>query len=135
MGAEKIISRLHPEKSWFLVIGRGFDSRHLHPSDPRERMFRLAGSSPSLTRGAIFVSIASIRERVRADGTRSFAVLWRDPETKRQSSLTYDENDARVAKHLLEATGGHTNEAARIADAFESTARPSSRPCRSTSTS
>lgn len=78
----------------------------------------LTGSSPSLTRGAIFVSMASIRERVRADGTRSFAVLWRDPDTKRQSSLTYDdENDARVAKHLLEVTGGHTDEAAQIADA------------------
>lgn len=62
--------------------------------------------------------MASIRERVRADGTRSFAVLWRDPDTKRQSSLTYDdENDARVAKQLLEVTGGHTDEAARIADA------------------
>jgi hypothetical protein len=45
-------------------------------------------------------------------------VLWRDPDTKRQSSLTYDdENDARVAKQLLEVTGGHTDEAARIADA------------------
>ncbi|WP_449385514.1 hypothetical protein [Cellulomonas soli] len=47
--------------------------------------------------------MASIRERRRRDGTRAFAVLWRDPETKRQSSLTYgDENGARVAKHLLE---------------------------------
>lgn len=64
------------------------------------------------------MSMASIRERIRADGTRSYAVLWRDPETKRQSSLTYDdENDARVAKHLLEVTGGHTDEAAQIADA------------------
>jgi len=29
-GAEKIHSALHPEKSWFTVSGRGFDSRHLH---------------------------------------------------------------------------------------------------------
>jgi len=29
-GAEKIRSALHPEKSWFTVSGRGFDSRHLH---------------------------------------------------------------------------------------------------------
>jgi len=29
-GAEKIQSALHPEKSWFIVSGRGFDSRHLH---------------------------------------------------------------------------------------------------------
>ena len=30
MGAEKLFSRLRPEKPWFHVIGRGFDSRHLH---------------------------------------------------------------------------------------------------------
>ena len=29
-GAEKSLSALHPEKSWSLVIGRGFNSRHLH---------------------------------------------------------------------------------------------------------
>ena len=29
-GAEKSHSALHPEKPWFLVIGRGFNSRHLH---------------------------------------------------------------------------------------------------------
>ena len=31
-GAEKSRSALHPEKPWFLVIGRGFNSRHLHHS-------------------------------------------------------------------------------------------------------
>jgi len=30
VGAEKIHHGLHPEKPWFHVIGRGFDSRHLH---------------------------------------------------------------------------------------------------------
>ena len=30
-GAEKLPSALRPEKSWDHVIGRGFDSRHLHP--------------------------------------------------------------------------------------------------------
>ena len=29
-GAEKVQSALHPEKLWSLVIGRGFNSRHLH---------------------------------------------------------------------------------------------------------
>lgn len=44
-------------------------------------------------------------------------MLWRDPDTGRQSSLTYDdENDAVVAKRLLEATGGHADEAAQIAE-------------------
>src|SRR5450830_400620 len=62
--------------------------------------------------------MASVRERRRSDGTRSFAVLWRDPETGRQTSLTYDdERDARVAKELIEAAGGHAAEAARIAEA------------------
>lgn len=62
--------------------------------------------------------MASIRERRRSDGTRSFAVLWRDPETGRQTSLTYDdEREARVAKELIEAAGGYAAEAARIAEA------------------
>ena len=64
--------------------------------------------------------MASIRERRRSDGTRSFALLWRDPETGRQTSLTYDdERDARVAKELIEAAGGHAAEAARIAEAIQ----------------
>ena len=64
--------------------------------------------------------MASIRERRRSDGTRSFALLWRDPETGRQTSLTYDdERDARVAKELIEAAGGHAAEAARIAEAIK----------------
>ena len=67
---------------------------------------------------AIFVSMASLRERRRADGTRSFAVLWRDPDTGRQTSLTYDdEREAKVVKELIEAAGGYATEAARIAEA------------------
>ncbi|MDM7856653.1 tyrosine-type recombinase/integrase [Cellulomonas alba] len=62
--------------------------------------------------------MASIRERRRSDGTRAYAVLWRDPDTGRQTSLTYDDrNDAVVALKLIEAAGGHAAEAARIADA------------------
>ncbi|MDQ0375940.1 tyrosine-type recombinase/integrase [Cellulomonas humilata] len=62
--------------------------------------------------------MASIRERRRRDGSRAFAVLWRDPDTGRQTSLTYDdERDATVAKQLIEAAGGYAAEAARIADA------------------
>ena len=45
-------------------------------------------------------------------------MLWRDPETGRQTSLTYDdEREARVARELIEAAGGHADEAARIAEA------------------
>jgi len=62
--------------------------------------------------------MASIRERRRANGTFSFAVLWRDPDTGRQASLTYDDQrDALVAKQLIEAAGGRAVEAARIAEA------------------
>ena len=62
--------------------------------------------------------MASIRERRRRDGTKAFAVLWRDPDTGRQTSLTYDDlRDATVARQLIEAAGGHAVEAARIADA------------------
>ena len=54
--------------------------------------------------------MASIRERRRGDGTRSFAVLWRDPDTGRQTSLTYDtERDATVARKLIEAAGGRVS--------------------------
>ena len=35
--AEKLHHGLHPENPWFHVIGRGFDSRHLHASDLRKR--------------------------------------------------------------------------------------------------
>lgn len=77
----------------------------------------LTRNSHSLTRMAIFVSMASIRERRRRDATRAFAVLWRDPDTGRQTSLTYDdERDAVVARQLIEAAGGYAVEAARIAD-------------------
>jgi len=45
-------------------------------------------------------------------------VLWRDPVTGRQTSLTNDDHrDAVVARQLIEAAGGHALEAARIADA------------------
>src|SRR5665648_901277 len=66
--------------------------------------------------------MASVRERRRSDGTRSFAVLWRDPDTGRQTSLTYDdERDARVARELIEAAGGRADEAARIAEGVRKT--------------
>ena len=64
--------------------------------------------------------MASIRERRRSDGTRAFAVLWRDPDTGRQTSLTYDDvRDATVAKKLIEAAGGYATEASRIAEALQ----------------
>jgi len=59
---------------------------------------------------AAFVCPAPVREGRRSDGTRSFAVLWRDPDAERQTSLTYDdERDARVARELIEAAGGRAD--------------------------
>ncbi|WP_298460263.1 site-specific integrase [uncultured Cellulomonas sp.] len=47
-------------------------------------------------------------------------MLWRDPETGRQTSLTYDdEREAIVAKKLIEAAGGYVAEANRIAEAIK----------------
>lgn len=60
--------------------------------------------------------MASLRERRRADGSTAYAVLWRDPRTGRQSSMTYaSRNEARVAMELLEAAHGHAKDAAEIA--------------------
>ena len=64
--------------------------------------------------------MASIRTRRRANGTASYAVLWRDPETGRQTSLTYDDKrQAVIALQLIEAAGGQAIEAARIAEAVQ----------------
>jgi len=58
---------------------------------------------------------------------QSFAVLWRDSDTDRPTSLMYDdERDARVAKELIEA--------ARIAAGVRSPARRCSGRSPSTST-
>ena len=66
--------------------------------------------------------MARSRERRRVDGTRAYAVLWRDPDTGRQTSLTYDDKrDATVACELIEAAGGHALEADRIAEGIRKT--------------
>ena len=66
---------------------------------------------------ATVLCMASVRERRRSDGTRSFAVRRRDPDTGRDSSPTYDdERHARVAKEPIETAGGHADGAARIAE-------------------
>ena len=52
-GAEKIHSALHPEKSWFTVSGRGFDSRHLHHHGHVALVIAMTGAR-SLDRGPVF---------------------------------------------------------------------------------
>ena len=48
--------------------------------------------------------MASVRERRRADGTRSFAVLWRDPETGRQLQVDTRSRKLRARFEALAAS-------------------------------
>lgn len=50
--------------------------------------------------------MASIRRRVRKDGSTSYAVLWRDADTQTQTSHTVEaEAEADILKRLLDANG------------------------------
>lgn len=59
--------------------------------------------------------MASIRERVQRSGATSWAVLWRDPDLGKQTSLTFDrESDAVTLKRILDANGQRFAIAERI---------------------
>ncbi len=48
--------------------------------------------------------MASVRKRVQKTGAASFAVLWRDPESGRQTSMTFPtEGEAEMLRRLLDA--------------------------------
>ncbi|MFJ4228402.1 tyrosine-type recombinase/integrase [Paenarthrobacter nicotinovorans] len=50
--------------------------------------------------------MASIRKRVRKDGSSSFMVVWRDPKIRKQQGITVDsEHEAETLKRLLDANG------------------------------
>ena len=50
--------------------------------------------------------MASIRKRIKRDGTASFMVLWRDPKSREQQGLTVaTEAEAETLKRLLDANG------------------------------
>jgi len=50
--------------------------------------------------------MASIRHIQRADGTTAFKVIWREAETKKQTSFTTDsDTEAELIKRLLDANG------------------------------
>lgn len=52
------------------------------------------------------LNVASIRERKRTDGTVSYAVLWRDADTGKQTSYQLsNEPEAQRFKRLVEANG------------------------------
>ncbi|MFH5879466.1 tyrosine-type recombinase/integrase [Arthrobacter sp. NA-172] len=50
--------------------------------------------------------MASIRVRVKLDGSKSYMVRWRDPKTRTQQGITFDnESEALTVKRLLDANG------------------------------
>lgn len=50
--------------------------------------------------------MAWIKERPRKSGAVSYAVMWRDPDSPRQESLTFhDEGEAQMLVRLLDANG------------------------------
>lgn len=66
--------------------------------------------------------MASIRERERKDGSVSWAVLWRERETGKQTSLTFHrESEAITLKRLLDANGDSFEVAQRILESAAST--------------
>lgn len=66
--------------------------------------------------------MASIRGRTRKDGSRVWQVLWRDADTGRQTSETYDsEQEAQLLRKFLTANGNSFRMAATAARAMRST--------------
>lgn len=60
--------------------------------------------------------MASIRKRVRKDGTFTWAVLWRDADTGKQTSRSLvSEADAKMLKDFLDANGQSFSMAAEAA--------------------
>ncbi|MFS2087633.1 tyrosine-type recombinase/integrase [Paenarthrobacter nicotinovorans] len=50
--------------------------------------------------------MASIRKRVKKDGSSSFMVVWRDPKIRKQQGITVDSaHEAETLKRLLDANG------------------------------
>lgn len=50
--------------------------------------------------------MVSIKREVRADGSTRHQVLWRDPETRKQRSQSFDDpSAAETLKNLLDADG------------------------------
>lgn len=50
--------------------------------------------------------MASIRERAQKSGATTWAVLWRDPDTGKQTSMSFNrESDAQTLKRILDANG------------------------------
>ncbi|MFI7483280.1 hypothetical protein ACH9EU_12815 [Kocuria sp. M1R5S2] len=67
--------------------------------------------------------MASIRELTRKDGTASWAVLWREASTGKQTSRTYlEQREAQALKDFLDANGNSFALAVQAAKRLRSTA-------------
>ncbi|GGG62737.1 site-specific integrase [Kocuria dechangensis] len=65
--------------------------------------------------------MASIRERVRKDGSTTWAVLWRDMDTGTQTSRTFDDRrEAQMLKDFLDANNNSFRLAVRVASELRS---------------
>lgn len=61
--------------------------------------------------------MASIRERLRKDGSITYTVLWRDPYTRKQESYATSEQEvARLIKRLLDENGQDWEATERLID-------------------
>ena len=59
--------------------------------------------------------MASIRERVKASGETSYAVIWRDTDTDKQTSMTRPtKGEAEELKRVIEANGNSLNAVERF---------------------
>lgn len=66
--------------------------------------------------------MASIRKRKKKDGSITWAVLWRDPDTGKQTSRSLaTEADAKILKDFLDANGNSFALAAEAASRLNST--------------
>ncbi|MGW3992335.1 tyrosine-type recombinase/integrase [Amycolatopsis sp. NPDC004772] len=64
--------------------------------------------------------MASIERRTRSDGTLAYRVVWRDPDTKKKDSLTFeDETEAERAVKFLNANGQRLSDAIRAMKAIK----------------
>lgn len=72
----------------------------------------------------MITAMASIMERTRKNGSPSFTVRWRDPQTKRAQGITFDSRgEAETLKRLLE-TNGNSFEIAQHAIVQSSSTTP-----------
>jgi len=85
-----------------------FESHLGHVFSPLRGFFSLCvlTKQPKVLTAAYVFRVASIRKRTKKDGTASYMVLWRDPNSREQQGLTVGTLvEAETLKRLLDANG------------------------------